>query len=188
VRIAGGIPPVSGTGLWVSAALSPRPALVKLMLTASRASSQYRLSATSSDVWTWHTRPQPRLTVPAPWLCNYATGLDRRCAVQPMITLDYQVARLGLDGAACAGRQAITITAGHILLAPSVPITRLQVQVSLNGGKTWQQAQARPAGLDRFATTFTAGPSALVSLRVTATDTASNTLTETILNAYRTSA
>jgi hypothetical protein len=188
VRIAGGIPPVSGTGLWVSAALGARPALVTLVLSASRASSQYRLSATSSDVWTWHTRPQPGATVPAPWLCSYATGLDRHCAVQPMITLDYQVARLGLDGAACPGRQAIAITAGHIQLAPSIPITRLQAQVSLNGGKTWRPAQARPAGPDRFATTFTAPSSALVSLRVTATDTAGNSLTETIVNAYQTSA
>jgi hypothetical protein len=188
VQIAGGAAPVGDTALAVSAALSPRPALVKLVLTASRASSQYRLSAISSDVWTWHSRPQPGATVPAPWLCNYATGLDRDCAVQPMITLDYQVARLGLDGAACPGRQAITITAGHIQLAPSAPLTRLQAQVSLNGGQTWRPAQVRPAGPDRFGVTFSAPPSAPVSLRVTAMDTAGNSLTETILNAYRTSA
>jgi hypothetical protein len=187
VRIAGGTAPLDSS-LAVSATLAARPALVRFELTASRASSQYRLSATSSDVWTWHSRPQPAATVPAPWLCSYATGLDRHCAAQPMITLDYQVAGLGLNGAACPGRQAITITAGHIQLAPSAPITRLQAQVSLNGGKTWRQAQVRHAGQDRFAATFTAPPSALVSLRVTATDTAGNGLTETIVNAYQTSA
>ena len=89
---------------------------------------------------------------------------------------------------ACPGRQAIAITAGHIQLAPSTPVTRLQAQVSFNGGKTWRQAQVRPAGPGPFGATFTAGPSALVSLRVTATDSAGNTLTETILNAYATSA
>jgi hypothetical protein len=183
-RIAGGTAPLDSS-LAVSATLGARPALVRFVLTASRASSQYRLSATSSDVWTWHSRPDPAATVPAPWLCNYATGLDRHCAVQPMITLDYQVARLGLDGAACPGRQAITITAGHIQLAPSTPVTRLQAQVSLNGGKTWQRAGVRRAGPDRFGATFTARPSALVSLRVTATDAAGNSLTETILNAYQ---
>jgi hypothetical protein len=188
VRIAGGGAPVGDIALPVSAALGTAPALVKFVLTASRASSQYRLSATSSDVWTWHSRPQPAASIPAPWLCSFATGLSRQCAVQPMITLDYQVARLGLDGAACPGRQVIAITAGHIQLAPSIPVTRLQVQVSLNGGKTWQQAQVRPAGPDRFGTTFTAGRSALVSLRVTARDAAGNGLTETILNAYATSA
>jgi hypothetical protein len=188
VRIAGGNAPVGATALGVSAALGSAPALIKFALTASRASSQYRLSATSSDVWTWHSAPQPAATVPAPWLCSYRTGLNRQCAVQPMITLAYQVARLGLDGEACPGRQAIAITAGHIQLAPSLPVTRLQAQVSLNGGKTWQPAQVRPAGPDRFGATFTAGPSALVSLRVTATDSAGNSLTETILNAYGTSA
>ena len=188
VKVAGGSAPVGAISLAVSAALAARPALVKFVLTASRASSQYHLSATSSDVWTWHSRAQPGATVPAPWLCSFATGLSRHCAVQPIITLDYQVPRLGLDGAACPGRQAIIITAGHIQLAPSIPITRLQVQVSLNGGKTWRQAQVRPAGPDRFGAAFTAGPSALVSLRVTAIDTAGNSLTETILNAYRTSA
>jgi hypothetical protein len=188
VQVAGGAAPLGGTALAVSTALGARPALVRFVLTASRVSSQYRLSATSSDVWTWHSRPQPGAAVPAPWLCSFATGLDRHCAVQPMITLDYQVARLGLDGAACPGRQAIAITAGHIQLAPSTPVTRLQTQVSLNGGQTWRLAQVRPAGPDRFGATFTAGPSALVSLRVTATDSAGNSLTETILNAYGTSA
>ena len=188
VRIAGGGAPVGDIALPVSAALGTAPALVKFVLTASRASSQYRLSATSSDVWTWHSRPQPAASIRAPWLCSFATGLSRQCAVQPMITLDYQVARLGLDGAACPGRQVIAITAGHIQLAPSIPVTRLQVQVSLNGGKTWQRAQVRPASPDRFGTTFTAGRSALVSLRVTAMDSAGNGLTETILNAYATSA
>jgi hypothetical protein len=188
VQVAGGAAPLGGTALAVSTALGARPALVRFVLTASRVSSQYHLSATSSDVWTWHSRPQPGAAVPAPWLCSFATGLDRHCAVQPMITLDYQVARLGLDGAACPGRQAIAITAGHIQLAPSTPVTRLQTQVSLNGGQTWRLAQVRPAGPDRFGATFTAGPSALVSLRVTATDSAGNSLTETILNAYGTSA
>lgn len=117
---------MGGTSLAVSAALGTRPALAKFVLTASRASSQYRLSATSSDVWTWHSHPQPAATVPAPWLCSFATGLSRLCAVQPMITLDYQVARLGLDGPACPGRHAIAITAGHIQPAPPTPVTRLQ--------------------------------------------------------------
>jgi hypothetical protein len=188
VRIAGGAAPIGATSLAVSAALGTRPSLVRFVLTASRAGSQYRLSATGTDVWTWHSRPQPGATVPAPWQCSYATGLDRRCAVQPMITLDYQVARLALDGAACPGRQAIAITAGHIQLAPAVPVTRLQAQVSLNGGKTWRPAQIRRAGRGRFGVTFTAPPRALVSLRVTAMDAAGNGLTETIVNAYRTSA
>jgi hypothetical protein len=187
VKIAGAAAP-DAPDLAVSATLSPRPALIKFVLNASRASRQYQLSATSSDVWTWHSQPEPGATVPAPWLCGFAAGVDRHCAVQPMIMLDYQVAGLGLDGATGPGRQAIAITAGHIELAPSVRVTSMQVQVSLNGGRTWQRAQVRAAGADHFGVTFTAPPSAKVSLRVTATDRAGNSLSETILRAYRTSA
>jgi hypothetical protein len=64
----------------------------------------------------------------------------------------------------------------------------MQVQVSLNGGKTWQAARVTAAGAGRFDVTFTAPRSAQVSLRVTATDRAGNSLAETILRAYRTSA
>jgi hypothetical protein len=185
VKIAGAAAP-DAAALAVSATLSPRPALIKFVLTASRASRQYQLSATSSDLWTWRSRPEPGATVPAPWLCDFVSGLDRHCAVQPMITLDYQVAGLALDGAAGPGRQAIAITAGHIQLAPPVRVTRMHVQVSVNGGRTWQQAQVRAATAGRFSVTFTAPRSAQVSLRVTATDAAGNSLSETILRAYRT--
>jgi hypothetical protein len=192
VKIAGGnaVKATGGYGdLQVSAALAAKPALIKFVLSASRASAQYHLSATSRDVWTWHSRPEPGATIPAPWLCNFAPGpasRDRRCAVQPMMTLRYSVAGLGIDGAAKPGNQAITITAGHIQLAPQVPVTQAGVQVSFDGGKTWQPAQVRPLGSGRFRATFTAPPSAEVSLRSTADDLAGNGLTETILNAYQT--
>jgi hypothetical protein len=50
----------------------PKPVLIKFVLSTSRASAQYRLSATSRDVWTWHSRPQPGAAIPAPWRRNLA--------------------------------------------------------------------------------------------------------------------
>ena len=105
-----------------------------------------------------------------------------------MVTLDYRVAGLSPHGSTGPGRQAVTITAGHIQLAPHVPVTQAGVQVSFDGGKTWQQAQVRPLGGGRFHASFTAPPSATVSLRSTARDSAGNGLAETILGAYQTSA
>ena len=175
----------------VSAALSTKPALIKFVLTASRASAQYHLSATSRDVWTWHSQPEPGATVPAPWLCDFAPvppASDRHCAVQPMITLGYSVSGLRLDGATKPGPQAITITAGHIQLAPDVPVTQARVHVSFDGGKTWQPAKVQPLGTGRFRAIFTAAGAATVSLRVTVHDSDGNGLSETILSAYRTSA
>ena len=194
VKIASGgaVKATGGFGdVHVSAALSPKPSVIRFVLRASRASTQYSLSATSDDVWTWHTRRAPGATVPAPWLCNFAPeppGRDRRCAVQPMLTLKYHVAGQGLHGSTRPGHQAVTITAGHIQLAPRIPVTHTRVQVSVNGGITWQQAQVAPLGGGRFRATFTAQPGARVSLRVTSSDTAHNSLAETILNAYQTRA
>jgi hypothetical protein len=183
VRATGGFGDVQ-----VSAALAAKPALIKFVLGVSRASAPYRLSATSNDVWTWHSRPDPGAHIPAPWLCNFAAVASRHCAVQPMVTLGYSVAGLGQDGATKPGHQAITLTAGHIQLAPRIPVTKAGVQVSVNGGKTWKQAQVASLGGGRFRATFTAPASAQVSLRSTARDSAGNGLTETILGAYQTAA
>jgi hypothetical protein len=194
VKIAGGnaVKAASGFGdVQVSAALAARASLIKFVLSASRASAQYQLSATSRDVWTWHSRPEPGATIPAPWLCDFAAVLprqDRHCVVQPMITLGYRVAGLRPDGSTGPRHQAVTITAGHIQLAPQVPVTQAGVQVSFDGGKTWHPAQVRALGGGRFRASFTAPASATVSLRSTAHDSAGNGLAETILAAYRTSA
>jgi hypothetical protein len=194
VKIAGGnaVKAASGFGdIQVSAALAAKPSLIKFVLSASRASAQYHLSATSRDVWTWHSRPEPGATIPAPWLCDFAAvlpGQDRHCAVQPMMTLGYRVAGLSPDGSTGPGPQAVTIAAAHIQLAPQVPVSQAGVQVSFDGGTTWQPAQVRALGGGRFRATFTAPPSAQVSLRSTARDSAGNGLAETILGAYQTSA
>ncbi len=193
-KIAGGnaVKATGGFGdVQVSAKLAAQPSRIRFVLATSRDSAQYHLSATSRDVWTWHSRPEPRATIPAPWLCNFAPvapGKDRHCAVQPMITLGYRVAGLGPDGPTKPGRQAITLTARHIQLAPHIPVTRADVRVSVDRGKTWTRAKVQPLGGGRFRVTFTAPASAQVSLRSTARDSAGGSLTETIVNAYRTSA
>jgi hypothetical protein len=175
----------------VSAALAAKPALIKFALTASRASALYHLSATSDDVWTWHSRPQPAAHIPGLWFCSIAVVAPsqvRHCAVQPMITFRYHVAGVARNGATRPGHQAITLTAAHIQLAPQIPVTRAGVQVSFNSGKTWTRAKVALLGGGRFTVTFTAPPSAQVSLRSTARDPAGNALTETILRAYQTAA
>jgi hypothetical protein len=108
--------------------------------------------------------------------------------VQPLITFDYAVAGMGLDGIAPAGPQAITVTASHLQLAASPAITTARAQFSLNGGRSWRRAHVRDLGRGRFKVTFAAPRGAGVTLRVTATDTAGNSLTEIIQRAYQTSA
>jgi hypothetical protein len=171
----------------VAKTLSPRPSLIKFVLTTSRASKHYALSATSRDVWTWHTRPQPHATLPPPWLCGFTVDPAQRCAVQPLMTVGYQVAGLSLTGHTRPGRQVIGLDVGHIQLAKPSPITRTQLQMSFNGGKSWHAARMTRVAGGRFRATFAAPRRALVSLRVAATGAGRASLTETILRAYRTS-
>jgi hypothetical protein len=180
------------TDLLVQARLSPRPARLAFVLTASRASRRYRLSATSRDVWTWPTRREPAATVPAPWTCGVATRpsgqliYPRRCAVQPMLTLAYQIARLSLSGSTRPGRQVISINVRHLQLSAPARITRASLAVSFNGGRTWHAARVTRTASGRFRAVFTAPARTAITLRTRAADAVGAQLTETITRAYQT--
>ncbi|HEX3492897.1 MAG TPA: hypothetical protein VHU92_26375 [Streptosporangiaceae bacterium] len=181
VKTAGGLNPT----LAVQARLSPRPSVIRFVVTASRASRLFPLSAASTDVWTWPSRPEPRATLTAPWVCNGGSNsTDEHCAVQGMLTLRYQVAGLSVSGATRPGRQQIGLIVGHLQEARSSRISSVRAQVSFNGGRTFQRAGVRRAGRADFRIAFTGGPS-LVTLRVTARDAAGDTITETLPAAYR---
>ena len=180
------------TDLLLQARLSPRPARLAFVLTASRASRRYRLSATSRDVWTWSTRREPAATVPPAWICAVTPGSSgqlshpRRCAVQPMLTLAYQVARLSLSGSTRPGQQAISINVGHLQLAAAARIAGASLAVSFNGGRTWHAARVIRVAGGRFRAVFTAPARTAITLRAHASDAAGAQLTETITRAYRT--
>jgi hypothetical protein len=111
--------------------------------------------------------------------------LLRNCTVQPMMTLDYRVQRLSLQGTAPAGRQLIQVHAGHIQLAAAARITRASAQASCDDGKTWKSASASASGGGNFRLAFPAPAGCAVTLRVSAADAAGNSITETITRAYR---
>jgi hypothetical protein len=178
-RIADGNParpirPVKVTG---------QPSVIRFTLTARRHRPLARLSAASTTTWTWHTRRRPGATVPVGWSCSLSGS--RRCAVQPMMTLDYHVRGLALDGTAAAGRQAIGLDVGHIQLGGRARITRVTALVSFSGGRSWRRATVTAAGHGRFRVAFTARRGADVTLRTTATDAAGGSVTETIQRAYQ---
>jgi hypothetical protein len=181
--------------LFVHARLSPKPSLIKFVLTADRSGSKaYLLSDVSKDVWTWRSRPEPGATVPAPWRCHrtgppWAPDLTgRRCAVQDMTTLRYQVAGQSLRGVTRPGRQQIVITASHIQLAPATSLTHASVQVSFDGGKTWHPATVTKLPSGQFRAVFTAPASTGVTLRTHVAGAAGVSVTETINDAFRVAA
>jgi hypothetical protein len=165
--------------------LSARPSLIRFVLTDDGSSSSSRFSLASTTAWTWRFVPRPGATVPPQWACFFH-GLvtTQQCAVQPMLTLDYQVHGMALNGTTPPGRQQIGFTAGHIQLTQDSRVTRASAQVSFDGGKTWHAAAVTPADGGRFRIGFTAPARALVTLRVSAQDAAGGSVTETIHDAY----
>jgi hypothetical protein len=172
----------------LDANLSSQPATDRLVLNATRTGPLFGLSTQTQTIWTWRSAPEPGATLPAGWICPVG---NQACAVQPMMTLLYQVAGLGLDGSASPGNQLVVVNAGHLQLAPAAPVTAMTVAVSLNNGRTWRPAAVSALGGGRFAAAFAAPAPFLrpvyVSLRVQASDSAGNSITETVIRAYQTS-
>jgi hypothetical protein len=169
--------------------LKPGPATVRFTLNVSRAGKAYPLSPQTRTVWTWRSVPSSRVTLPPGWVCAPAQPGGppgtRHCAVQPMMTLGYQVARMTPDGSVPSGAQTITITAGHLQLTHPSPIVRLRAWVSFDGGKTWRLATVTRHAQSEFTATFTAQAGTYPALRVQATGTSGGSITETIARAYR---
>ncbi|MEJ3741987.1 S8 family serine peptidase [Actinomycetes bacterium KLBMP 9797] len=69
--------------------------------------------------------------------------------------------------------------------APSAGVKRLSVQVSYDDGKTWRAASLRKVGDEWIASVRHPQGAGFVSLRATAVDTGGNTVTQTIIHAYR---
>jgi hypothetical protein len=102
-----------------------------------------------------------------------------------MMTLRYQVHGLASNGSTRPGSQLIGISVGHLQLASAPHITGVRAQVSFNGGVSWQPASVTRPGGGQFRAAFAGPAGAFVALRVTATDAAGGSITETILRAYK---
>ena len=166
----------------LSVPVSPHPGTVRFALSASGTGPLFPLSTASQTVWTWRSAPQTAAHLPAGWICANRT---RSCALQPMLTLGYAVNGLSLSGSAPAGRQAVRLSVGHLQLASPVQVAKVAVWVSFDGGKTWHPASATRRN-ETYIAAFTAPAGAKVCLRTRASDTAGGTITETLINAYRT--
>lgn len=173
-----------GQDFYTKAALSPKPSTIRFSLRFTRASSAFPLPTATSTVWAWRSAPVTGAKLPSPWTCVLFTYRPDGCAAQPMMTLGYQVAHLGMDGRAPAGTQAVHLQVGHIQLARAATITKTAVSVSFDGGKSWRPARVT-GQVGSYTAAFTAPAGATVSLRTSAADAAGGSVTETITGAFR---
>jgi hypothetical protein len=173
---------------FTQAALRPKPSVIRFTLNAAVTGKNYPLSTASHTVWSWRSSHEAAATVPRGWACRWVGTAPhlrgRDCAVEPMMTLGYRVAGLGLAGVVKRSRQSIAVTVGHVQLAAAARITAAAVRVSFDGGKTWHAAAVTGSGGTCHAA-FTAPAGRYVTLRVTAADAAGGHVTETIARAYK---
>jgi hypothetical protein len=169
---------------YTTATLSPRPSTIRFSLTYTRSSTDFPLSTATSTVWTWHSARESGGELPPGWSCARYNYKSRQCTAQPMMTLQYAVAGLGLSGAAKPGQQRLHLTVGHLQGAMASPVTKASVSVSFDGGTTWHRATITGSG-GSYTATFTAPAGAKVTLRTRAADAAGGSITETITSGYR---
>ena len=163
--------------------LPAAPSTVSFTLGAKRTGPLFPLSTQVTDAWTWRSASTPVVAVPSDWYC--ADGAQD-CAVQPLLTFGYQVARIALDGTTPAGTQEVQINVGHQALLASPPaVTTVAALYSTNGGASWRPASVTGSG-GTWHASFSAPSGSYVSLRVAAADAAGGTLTETITRAFAT--
>jgi hypothetical protein len=69
--------------------------------------------------------------------------LIHRCAIQPLLTLNYQVQGMSLTGHTPPGHQAIEVSVGHLQQSASSAITGMTAAYSLNDGQNFQPHHRR---------------------------------------------
>ncbi len=178
--------PLSGEPGAENVKLNPGPGTVVYSLTSTSADPLTVLSSQTTTKWTFRTSRDPSASLPRSWTCANANFvLTQKCSIPSMISLNYTVANLGLNGVAPAGAQAVGLAVGHF--QPSTDpaaITKVTAQVSYNGGKSWHSANVQQLSAGRYQLTFTPPPGADVTTRITATDATGASVAETILDGY----
>lgn len=149
-------------------------------VTLPAVSQAYGLTATShpSDP-SW----QLSTTVRDVWRFRSGSG----DAVIPLLMPSY-VPRTALDGSLRPGHVRWPLDFGNLGPVNSA-VTKAAVSLSTDGGKTWHHATVSRVERNSFAVTYdnpeATGSAKSMSLRVTATDAAGRTVTETAIDAYR---
>lgn len=157
----------------------------KLVYDQTRKGSWFHQSTVSHTEWTFTSAHSGSQTVPSTWNCPF-TGSGTDCSALSLLTANYQL-KAGLDGTAPAGPDQLLVTFGHTKGTPNVAITSGSVQVSFDGGRHWTPTRLAALGGGRYRaqwTNPTSGRGGDVAVRVSATDAAGSTITQTTMGAF----
>jgi hypothetical protein len=165
----------------------------KVVYDTSTATSQVSQSTSTDTTWAFSTTPAAESGAALTPL-GTCTGQSKTtpCQVLPLLNISTRLAA-SEDNTAAPGAESMGLTIGHVSYngtGSHAAITSATVQVSFDGGKTWQTAQLTRTGA-ASAGTYTAGwtdPATDIgvhpSIRITATDAVGGSIDQTVNNAY----
>ena len=136
--------------------------------------------------------PDPGSAMPSSTPCLYPPGPDS-CVpgesapayVLPVLSLRYRLAS-DQTNTSQAAVQVMGLDVGHLTFGgrgSRAPITSVRVEVSVDGGTTWRSATVAGAH-GHYVTAWPNAPGTKPWLRVSATDAAGGSITQTVQNAY----
>jgi hypothetical protein len=146
----------------------PEPAAYRLEVESRRGGDVSELSMRISCVWTFTSQRPPESKGKG------GTGLS-------LMAVRFAPPDLDPQNTVRAASVRIPITVQEPFNAPEATLSALSVEASFDDGRTWQPV---PATLSDVTITHPRG-TRYVSLRAHATDSAGNTVTQTVIRAYR---
>jgi hypothetical protein len=146
----------------------------------TRTAPWIRHGTAATTEWTFRSGRPATGTAPERWFCPEGDG---ECAVLPVLTASYDVPTDG-RGRVAAGPGPVTVTVAPTQGAPAMPVDRVTLSWSADDGATWTPVTGTALGDNRFAFTLPNPSGAFVSLKVSGTDRAGATITQTLTRAY----
>jgi hypothetical protein len=140
-------------------------------------------SSTSATVSESFTSSSSDPAVPHTWECPGAT---KTCHVLPLIVADVPLPT-DLQDVMPQGQQTFTFQVRHVTGAADTALSGVGLALTADGGKTYTPASVTPLGGDSYQATIDDPPAWAdhqVGLRITASDSAGTSFTETVQSAY----
>ena len=182
---ADGVPVTQGSGFLQKKVTVPAGThQLRIDYNTTRSSPDLTLSTSAATSWTVSTAA-PAGALPRGWYCDFSNHTN--CTVLPLLTADYALP-VNMLGQLPSGPVSAGIDVSHLAGATDVAVTSLSLQVSFNGGASWQNATVASQGSGRYAVSFTVPAAAATdgfgALKLHATDAYGGSLSQTIQHAF----
>lgn len=153
---------------------------------STRTAPWWTLSTSQQTTWTFTSSAADGTgTLPSGWYCD--ASLDTDCSVIPLLFPYIQLPTDDL-GELSPGTVSVPFTVEHLQHSSDSPVTSADLQVSYDGGTTWQDVPAVQDSSGQFTAQLTVPAASQTdgfgALRISASDGAGSSVTQTVLNSF----